>query len=80
VASKRKFYATEFRVLVLSEEPLGDVTLEQIAYEVDQGACVGSGLQAKERKVGGKAMAKLLCDLGSEPGFFRLDGDGRDTD
>ncbi len=74
----RKFYVTDISLRVLSEGPLGDISLKQIVYEIDEGDCVGATRNRKEREVSGKVMARLLEELGSEPGFFQLDSNGKD--
>ena len=78
--TKRKFYKTRFTYEVLSEEPLGEVTLESLAEMCDSGSCVGRWWDSKEKKLDGKEAADALCDFGGEPGFFMLDDDGNDTE
>jgi hypothetical protein len=63
-------------VRVLSEGPLGDMSLKDIAEACDSGDCVGFEKQIAVRSVTGKQMADLLYEAGSEPGFFGLDDDG----
>jgi hypothetical protein len=74
----KKFYLNIITLKVLSEdEPLdGDLDVKEIAYEIDEGACVGNGLDFVHKELSGKETADLLREFGSEPGFFQLDDDG----
>jgi hypothetical protein len=71
------FYDTLVSVRVLSEESITDRSLEDVAYDVEQGDCVGFEVEFDERKIGGREMADLLYKAGSEPCFFRLTDEGR---
>lgn len=77
---KTKYYKTRVCIDILSEEPLGDVDLEDIAYEIDQGEWVGGLVEMSEQVVTGKEMADALYAVGSEPGYFRLNDDGTPAD
>jgi hypothetical protein len=39
--SKRKFYKTVFKVEVLSEEPLSDISISDVVYQITLGDCSG---------------------------------------
>jgi hypothetical protein len=78
-----KFYKTTFTIDVLSEEPfegghpLGDsVSLEQIAYEINEGSCVGTNLRSVQVELTPKEAADALIEAGSDPSFFSLDDQG----
>lgn len=77
---KPEFYKTTFTITVLSDEPLGGVSLGNLEELVNDGPCVLHTQRQRERVVNGKTMANLLYDAGSEPGFFRLDNNGNPTD
>jgi hypothetical protein len=77
--TKRKFYRTVFTVEVLSEEEPEAVSLEALAYQISDGEWSGVVEKGNSKKVNGKTMARLLEHQGSDPGFFRLDEDGNDT-
>jgi hypothetical protein len=77
--SKRKFYRTVVSIEILSEEPLGkDLDLEDLAYAIDQGPCVGHALRLKSKKISAKQAAKALYEFASEPSFFELSDEGAD--
>lgn len=78
--SKRKFYVTKFTVTVLSEQPIGDcLELRTIDSLITEGDCSGAVEQHQSKVVGGKKMAALLLEQQSDPGFFGLTEDGKDT-
>ena len=80
MAEERKFYRRVIQFEILSEEPLDDsISLETIAYEVDQGSWSGQFLDdVINERVAPATMADLLYSQGSEPGFFQLDDEGND--
>lgn len=82
MTSKRKFYRTIIRYEILSEEPLGSLSLEDIHYECTEGHCSGVFLPAERdnQEVDGAEMAIMLIEQGSDPEFFQLDEDGNDVD
>lgn len=79
---KRKFWRNVITVEVLSEEYYDPGSLEQVAYDIDEGACVGNFTVTGREEVGPERMADLLISLGSEPDFFIIEeekeGDGGD--
>lgn len=76
----REFYRYVYQFEVLSEEPLGPMSLKDLEYETQEGHCSGHFLLTTEEKVGGKRMARLLQGQGSDPEFFNLDEDGNDVE
>lgn len=70
-------YKTKLTIEVLSEGEYGDgLTLEQIAYDISEGPCVGRLSIEKSTTLSAKEMADALVDFGSEPSFFQLDDNG----
>lgn len=78
--SKRKFYRTVFTVEVLSEEEPEAVDLDVLHEQITDGPWSGVVEKGATETVGGKAMAKLLIEQGSDPGFFNLTDDGEDAE
>lgn len=78
--SKRKFYKTIVQFEILSEEPVGSVDLETIAFMTNEGDWSGRFLETFEEEVDGPVMASLLLDQGSDSEFFGLTEDGEDLD
>ena len=78
--TKRKFYSTRFTVTVLSEKPLAQVELEDVAYMIREGDCSGQVTQGLSRELNGKQAAAALRRQCSDPGFFRLNDKGEDCE
>lgn len=74
---KPKFYRTVISFTVLSEEPLSDS--ESLSDIVARGMddCVLGEEIRKEQIMTGKRAARHLYRLGSEPGFFGLNDEGK---
>ena len=78
--NKRTFYKTIIEFEILSEEPIGEVDLEQIHYETIEGRWSGRFLETSEKKLNGKQAARALIKQGSDPEFFGLDEDGNNVE
>lgn len=79
--SKRKFYQTTFKVVVLSEDnDAADLGLSELAYECFDGEMVGSLSVSSVKTLDGKQAARALLAAHSEPGFFRLNDAGEDDE
>lgn len=73
----RKFYCTEIRLTVLSEgESVEKWELDRILAEIDEGDCVGEFSLMGVQELSAQEMADALVELGSDPAFFELDGEG----
>lgn len=78
--SKRKFYKTEIKVTVLSEDPYDYESLSQVAFDIEGGDCSGEVKVIKKERLTGKEAAKALQKQGSDPEFFQLTEEGEDID
>jgi hypothetical protein len=78
--SKRKFYKTEIKVIVLSEDPYNYESLSQVAFDIEEGECSGQVKVEKQSKLSGELMAQALQEQGSDPQFFQLTEEGEDID
>lgn len=78
--TKPKFFRTVFTAVVLSEEPITNLSLAQLHYETQEGHCVLQSLSEKQTAISGKRAANELYKAGSEPSFFNLDDDGKSID
>ena len=78
----RRFFKTEIRVIVLSEDEWSpeDHGLGDIAYMIDEGPCAGYMQHISTEERFPKQMAEDLYEAGSEPAFFMLTDDGHDID
>lgn len=76
--SNRKFYRTVYTVEVLSEEPVGEMSLADLDYEITEGHSSGRFLSTENEEVDGKKMAELLKAQGTDPEFFQLNDEGED--
>jgi len=77
---KKTIYKTVVSITVLSDEPLDGASLEDIAYETENGQWVGYNLTHKETKIKGAKAIQAISDAGSDPGFFFMDNDGYPDD
>lgn len=78
--SERKFYRTVVQYEILSEEPVGEVSLADIFAQCTEGAWSGHFLETKQEGLDGPTMAKHLQAQGSDPEFFNLTEDGADVE
>lgn len=79
--SERKFFKQTFTIVVYSEDaPLEYDDLDDIHHAISEGDCVGSIIDEHQESITGKQAADGLSEVGSEPGFFRLDDDGNTVD
>lgn len=77
VDGARRYYETMVQVRVLSEdEPVGDMDLGMLNEAITSGDCVGRVTTTQVLSIDGPTAARRLIEMGSEPGFFRLDADG----
>lgn len=76
--TERKFYKTTITFEVLSEEPIGSVSLSDLEYMTTEGHCSGQFKDTIEQVLNGKEMADALTEQGSDTEFFELDEDGND--
>ncbi len=76
----RKFYKTEYRVTVLTENPLHSTDLGELHYMTTEGDASGHVEIAQVHVLNGKEAADALCTQASDPSFFRLDDEGEDAE
>ncbi len=76
----RKFYKTIVQLEVLSERPIGDMDVEQIAFEATEGDFSMRRLPDQETVLNGKETADALGEQGSNSMFFQLTDDGDDLE
>ncbi len=74
----RKFYKTIFQMTVLSQYPVNDLTLDQVAAEIDYGDCVGELILPFCEEISPFVCANELCEMGRKPEFFGLDENGNE--
>ena len=80
--SQRKFYKTIITVEVLSEdEPLdSNLELDAVHHVITDGDCSGQVTWGDPVLLTPEQAAKALEAQGSDPGFFSLTSDGKDTE
>lgn len=80
--NKRKFYRSVIEVEVLSEDPIPDTpSLTDVDEQITEGDWSGtSKFLVHNQEVDGPTMARLLKAQGSDPEFFQLTEDGKDTE
>jgi len=67
---QKTFTRTLIQFEILSEEPLGSVSLEDIAYQTTDGHCSGRFHDTVEEQVDFETIRRLLIDQGSDPDFL----------
>ena len=70
IEKERKFYRTTITIEILSEEEIGDKSLSEINYEMQEGDYSGKIIKRKSEVVTSQEMAKLLIKQSSDPLFF----------
>lgn len=76
----RKFYKTKISFDILSESPIpDDFTVDDICYQAINGEYSMGSIIVKETILDGKQAAKALLKQGSDPSFFQLTPDGKES-
>lgn len=65
-----ELYRTLFTIEVLSDRLVNDLSLKQIAEEIDTGDCSGKVECVKSERVSAQIMARSLQAQGSDPSFL----------
>ena len=73
------YYLTTFTIQTVSRDPVEDLDLESLAYEITEGDLIGGELKAKSLQITSKEAADSLTAFGADPGFFNLDDDGNEV-
>jgi hypothetical protein len=68
-----KLYKTVYTIEVLSDEPLGEVSLADIQYEITEGHCSGVFREKSCDELTEYEMARALIRQGSDPTFLLPD-------
>lgn len=68
----RKYFWTEFKLMVLTEEPLGTTNLDDLPALVNDGPCVMHTFSSQSQQVKARTIAQMLNSAGSEPVLFGL--------
>ena len=77
--SKRKFYKTVIKFVVLSEDPISNnMSLDRILEETDSGDMVGHVESRKSSTLNSQEIVGELDKAGSDSTFFQLTEDGED--
>ena len=77
--TKRKFYKHTITVEVLSETDAVPNNLADVAYQIADGGDSGVWEVTKTETLNGKQAAKALIAQGSDPEFFGIDKNGKDS-
>ena len=76
--SPRKFHKTVFTVTVISEEPVNELNLEELAGEILYGDASGAFEISSNEVIDAAQAAKELIAQESSPAFLNLDDEGND--
>lgn len=82
MSQQKRIYKTIVRYEVLSEEPFGSMSLEDINRETTEGSMSGMFLdnEVHDEILTGKKAADAIIAQGSDTEFFSLDSEGNDID
>jgi hypothetical protein len=73
----KKYWRTEFKVVVISEdEPVDNMELAAVAFEIQDGDCSGEVTVEGVDELTPVEAAQALIAQGSDPTFFGLNEDG----
>ncbi len=75
--SEKKFFKSQVVIEILSEEDIGDPSLEKILYQITEGDWSGVYSVKKVEPLNAEQMRVALIGQGSDPDFFSL-GDSND--
>jgi hypothetical protein len=75
---KGKVYKTIVTLEVLSSEPLGNISLEDLAYQTEQGDMSLKSEQGKSIKLTGKKAVEVILSHGTDTEFFGMDKEGNE--
>lgn len=70
--SDKKFYKSQIVIEVLSEEDIGDPSLEKVLYQITEGDWSGVYSVKKVEVLNADQMRTALIGQGSDPDFFSL--------
>ena len=77
--SKKKIYKTIITVEVFSDEPIDEISLADVVYEITDGEWVGNVTYAyKNIELTGDKAVKEIKGVGSDPDFFGMDDLGNE--
>lgn len=80
--AKSKFMRTVVQVEILHTDDVNvpNMSLSDIAYEIQDGDCSGEFKVVSSHKVSAKKMAQLTQAQGSDPSFFGIDENGKEIE
>jgi hypothetical protein len=77
----KKIYRTVIQMTVLSEEPIGDVEMQEILNQTDSGDWIGHNVtQVQDEILTGTKAVVAIEDTGSDTEFFRMDKSGNELE
>jgi hypothetical protein len=76
--SKRSFYRTQVKIIILTAGPYDPVSLDQVAYDAMYGECSTVFMVEKSEKIDSPTMARLCQEQFSDPALFCLTDQGED--
>ncbi len=78
--TKRKFYKTTYKTVILSEEPIPEsMDLRDALAEATDGSYSGDVVSQSTVVINGKQAARALLKQRSSPSFFQLTNTGEDA-
>ena len=79
--AKKTIYKTIIRVEVLSDSPIGDVDMQTIVNETENGDWSGKNYTViQDKPLTGKKAVDAVLEQGSDTEFFQMDEDGNELE
>ena len=66
------YFRTTYTFEVLSEEPMGEVSLEDLHYQTYEGHCSGQFIDTKQEELAEVEMVAACHQHGTDPEFFMI--------
>ena len=81
MAKKKTIYRTVIRMEVLSDEPIGEVDMQEILNQTENGDWSGRNITLEQDfPLTGKKAANAVFKQGSDPEFFQMDKSGNELE
>ncbi len=72
----KSLYHTQVTIDILSEEPISDIDMNTLTYQLTYGDWSGKINQSKTNQVDGEEAVKMCLEHGTDPEFFQMDKSG----
>lgn len=74
----KNFFRTIVQIEIISDEPIGDPSLEEINYQIMEGDWSGQYSVISQEEMSSQQAAIAIAAQGSQPEFFGIDDSGNE--